>query len=156
MAAGATAVALAISGPASAQSCQAPPGTAGIDQYCEAIPGPGHNQGRGDRGGPGHPVPHKAQRALQRAGKDGAALLHLTQSSPAQTGTAHKGGSGSTTGQSGASKGGGSDPFSAVKSAVQSGASAGPGFVWALVAIGLLMGGMGWMTYRRRRAPTEP
>src|SRR5438105_6298536 len=83
--------------PALAQSCQAPPGTSGIDQYCESIPGPGHNQGRGDRGGgvnsvTGRPVPRSAQRRLQSAGSDGKALLNLTHGSPAEKGTTGSGG----------------------------------------------------------------
>jgi hypothetical protein len=158
MATGSVVALLALSGSASAQSCQAPPGTSGIDQYCEAIPGPGHNQGRGDRGGAanettGRPVPRSARRSLQTAGKDGAALLQLTGKSPAQKGTTN---TGRSNGSRSASKESGSDPFSAVKSAAQSGTSAGPGFVWGLVVIAVFMGGMGWMAYRRRRAPTGP
>src|SRR2546423_925755 len=98
MAAGAVALVLATAAPASAasQSCVAPPGTSGIDQYCEALRGRGHNQGRGDKGaGPnavsGRPVPKNAQRQLGKAGSDGAALLNLTHSSPAEKGTTGNG-----------------------------------------------------------------
>ena len=53
----------------------------------------------------GRPVPKNAQRQLGKAGSDGAALLNLTHSSPAEKGTTGNGVSPSKPAQSGAATG---------------------------------------------------
>jgi len=84
---------------ASAQTCQAPPGTAAIDQYCESIPGatgdrgtPGPGGGRGGTGAPGGrpgtpaggpagaPLSPSAREALREAGPAGQGVLALVES----------------------------------------------------------------------------
>lgn len=167
-------------GPASASAapvnCQAPPGTSGIDQYCETVPGAGGDQGT--RGGGSHPrhhvgdsVSHRTAAALRNSAA-GRAILGLTTDS--STGSSQGSGSGSGTGTNGGSSGtngtshrtgtgangsaagqgavpsGRSDnPLQAVQSAAGTGTSAGPAFIWILVIVALVMAGLGWLRYRR-------
>jgi hypothetical protein len=72
---------------AMAETCNAPPGTSGIDQYCEALPGAGGNGGSnhhdGGKGGGGHKpdrVSPKTTDTLRQHGADGAAVLSLANS----------------------------------------------------------------------------
>ena len=51
--------------------------------------------------------------------------------------------------QSTAPAGRSDNPLEAIRSAVTSGGSAGPGFVWILVILGAIMAGLGWLRYRR-------
>jgi cell division septation protein DedD len=80
-------------GAMAADNCQAPPGTSGIDEYCEALPTPGgsgsHHGGGGNGGGQKKDrVPAGTRKALQKQGDNGAAVLALTQNAPtAPTGT---------------------------------------------------------------------
>jgi hypothetical protein len=145
-------------------SCEAPPGTSGIDQYCESVPGAGGNRGAGDRDrSSDESLPAATRRALERAGKDGEALRGLageTPSSPGGGGDAdNRSGGSSKDGKAGEGAGNGSgsvepepsnNPLSAVTSAVDAGASAGPAFVWLLVALGLVLSALAWVRYRRR------
>jgi hypothetical protein len=72
-------------GAMAADNCAAPPGTSGIDEYCEALPAPGgtgsHHSG-GGHGGQKDKVPATTRKALQKQGDDGAAVLALTQNAP--------------------------------------------------------------------------
>jgi len=124
-----------------AKRCEAPPGTAGTDQYCETLPG-----GTGDSqstGGPwaGKWFTRRTQGALERSGRDGRGVLELPSSGgQAQAGQKEKAeapvkSSGSALGSLG--------------SALESGSSAGPVFIWLLVAAGLGMAGIAWLRYRR-------
>lgn len=75
-----------------AENCTAPPGTSGLDQYCESLPGAGgtnsHHHGGGGGGGAKH-VSNTTSKALKSKGADGAAVLSLAQTGsatvPAQT-----------------------------------------------------------------------
>lgn len=154
-------------GVAIAQSCQAPPGTAGIDQYCETIPNAGGNHGRGDSpsGGSstkpgGQGVPSAAKRSLSNAGADGAGVLGLAQG---EAGSATGGGKGSSSAQPGRAPGAAGsanatgssatpsdNPLAAVRSSAQSGATLSPGFAVVLVLLGLSALGAAWFTYRSR------
>lgn len=68
-----------------AENCTAPPGTSGLDQYCESIPGAGgtnsHHHGGG--GGGSKHVSNTTSKVLKSKGADGAAVLSLTQSGSA-------------------------------------------------------------------------
>lgn len=78
---------------ASAQTCEAPPGISGIEQYCESIQGPGGKAGPGDRGSRGgRVVGGPTARELRGSGPDGRAVLGLTG----------KNGTGSASGSGGA------------------------------------------------------
>jgi len=146
--------ALALPAGASAQtSCQAPPGTGAIDQYCETIP---RAEGPGGAGNPGstrapQPLPPSTLRALRGGGEDARALAD-SLAGPAGEGRRGKGGR----------KGGAfpaleapssdepsSNPLPAIKASVGSGGSIGVGFVWILVGITLLMLALAWLRFRR-------
>jgi hypothetical protein len=72
--------------PAMAESCNAPPGTSGIVQYCESIPSPAGAGGGGKHSGGGGSDTHKLSPAttkkLQQSGDAGDTVLALTKSSP--------------------------------------------------------------------------
>src|SRR5437763_16771660 len=150
----------ALLGPLPAQAapttCVAPPGTSGIDQYCETVPGAGGDQGtRGGGGGTtgghhslGSSLPKRTVSQLGRSAAGRAVLGLSTGLTNASTtsasggsgsrsggsGSGHSGksggashGSGSAASQSGAPTGRSDNPLDAVRSAVSTGASAGPG-----------------------------
>jgi hypothetical protein len=76
---------------AMAENCNAPPGTSGIDQYCESLPSPGGSGGGSHHGGGGnggggnklHHVNPTTTKTLQNSGAAGHAVLDLTQQSDA-------------------------------------------------------------------------
>ena len=160
-------------GPLPAQAapanCQAPPGTSGIDQYCETVPSASGDQGtrgggHGQSGRSGSSVSQRTATALRRSGASGKAILGLSGGSgqgstsgnstganaaKGRTGTGTHGGNTAQGGQSTAPAGRSDNPLEAIRSAVTSGGSAGPGFVWILVILGAIMAGLGWLRYRR-------
>ncbi len=82
------------------ESCTAPPGTSGIDQYCEALPTPGgtsHHGGHGGggagggSGGGGSSLPASTKKALAKQGAAGAGVLALTKQSDVQVPTSQSG-----------------------------------------------------------------
>jgi hypothetical protein len=166
-------------GPLPAQAapvnCQAPPGTSGIDQYCETVPAAGGDQGTSGGGGGGSgtsgrvggSVSRRTATTLQHSGTGGKAILGLSTASGQASGSAQGSSSGAAKGKTGAasqkhgtaqgSQGNQSkapaarsdNPLEAIRSAVTAGTSAGPGFVWILVVLGVIMAGLGWLRYRR-------
>jgi hypothetical protein len=156
-------------------NCQAPPGTSGIDQYCETVPAAGGDQGTsggsggssGQHGRVGGSVSHRTATALRDSGAGGKAILGLSTGSGQASGSTQGSSSGAAKGQTGAagqkhgtaqaSQGNQSkapaarsdNPLEAIRSAVTAGTSAGPGFVWILVVLGAIMAGIGWLRYRR-------
>jgi hypothetical protein len=170
-------------GPLPAQAapvnCQAPPGTSGIDQYCETVPTAGGDQGTSGGGGGGSSgssgtsghvgggVSRRTATALRNSGAGGKAILGLSTGSGQASGSTQGSSSGAGKGQTGAagqkhgtaqaSQGNQSkapaarsdNPLEAIRSAVTAGTSAGPGFVWILVVLGAIMAGIGWLRYRR-------
>ncbi len=148
---------LALAPAASAQSCQAAPGRAAVEQYCESIPGPGGDRGI-NAGGKSTRLSGKAlqtRKALERSGGDGKALTQFLAAAPATVATGDPAGTGSgrrettTPGESGARRGTGSTgklpagrgaiesggASGGVASAVQASSSSGAG---VLLAVGLL------------------
>jgi hypothetical protein len=154
---------LGAAGPASAARCKAPPGTSAIDQYCEAFPTAGGSTDTEERGGSrlqGRLSPGTAK-AFAKAGSDGRTLLDLPAaagSSRTKPGTSTGNGRNSRArpGQPGENANRGtadgapsSNPFRAVRSAVQSGTTLGGEFVWILIAIALALVAVAWVRYRR-------
>ena len=160
---------------ATADNCNAPPGTSGIDQYCEVLPGAGGTNGTHHKKKPATHVSPQVTKDLQRQGSAGAAILQLTQQSGAATVTTppkvttvkrhktrHKKKAAATTPSSSNTTPPSSntdnttrsapanDPVSAVGNAVSVGSGVGAGFVWVMVGIGLVFGAMTWISYRRR------
>src|SRR5436305_5272664 len=145
----------ALLGPLPAQAapanCVAPPGTSGIDQYCETVPAAGGDQGtRGGGGGTGghhtlgSGLPRGTASQLSRSAAGRAVLGLSIGATNANTTSGAGGGSGSAKGGGSAKSGGAShgadaasqsgapadrsdNPLQAIRSAVSTGASAGPG-----------------------------
>jgi hypothetical protein len=145
----AASLALLPSATAAAQSCQAPPGTAAVDEYCETIPAAGGDRGSAD---PSRPVPISKQTAQELSGsRDGAALLRQLGNDPAKPRGSRRSGSDEPSRSSAAPPSApSSNPLDAVGSALSSGPTLGGGFIAALLAVTLLMLTWGWITYRRR------
>jgi hypothetical protein len=142
---------LALAPPGSAQPakrCEAPPGTAGSEQYCETLPaGSGARQSTGRAGGGGS-YDRGTRRALERAGSDGRGVLDL----PSAGGRAQHPAdarAGSRSGARGSRPDPPGAPIGSLGSALESGTSAGDGFVWLLLAAGLGIGGIAWWRWRR-------
>jgi hypothetical protein len=148
-----------------ASTCQAPPGTSAIDQYCEALPSPGGNSGHHKKHS--HPVSKSTTKQLEQQGPAGKAVLGLANSSGnagAQE-PAHKrhhkhhaasGSAPSSSAPPAASPAShtlpapDSNPLSAVGSAIGTGSSTGAVFLILLVALAVVMGGTAVIGYRRR------
>jgi hypothetical protein len=149
--------------------CVAPPGTAAIEQYCEAVPAP-----TGDRSGGAsdpRPLAPAARQQLAQQGPDGAALAQVLTGDNASA--VSPGGSDGTSGSSGTSGTSGgrsgsagenevkgdfesrdapsSNPLEAVSTAVTSGPTLGGLFGWALIAAAMLAAGAFWLRFRGRR-----
>jgi hypothetical protein len=132
---------------ASAQDCQAPPGTAAIDQYCETIPAAGGDRGTGERRA-SVPLSAATVRKLRNSGEQGEALLRQLGRNPAKRDRGTKSPAPSApTHAAGAPS---NNPLDAVSSALSSGPTLGGGFIAALLGVTLLMLTWGWIAYRRR------
>lgn len=146
-----------------AQRCEAPPGTAAIDQYCETVPAVDGDRGSGDPSAPA-PVAPETVEELNAAGADGRALAqalgHGSDGSPASDGGPGSGKNGSGGGAKPSGAGGtvpaapSNNPLSAVPQAVGAGATSGAGLIVVLIFATLAMMGWGWLAFRRR-SPTE-
>jgi hypothetical protein len=155
---------------ASAQrDCQAPPGRAAIEQYCEVLPSAGGDRSAGDRrGGSGRDaLPRSVRRQLDQAGAAGHAIAGLAggsvgadearggRSRDGRTGEGAGGGvSSDGTASSGGVPGEPSDnPLEAVRSAAEAGPSSGSALLWALAAATVLLVALAWLRHRRRAEP---
>lgn len=177
---GVLAFALLSFGPSSAlaESCNAPPGTSGIDQYCEAIPTPGGSGGSRHKAHKGQGGGSKTQRlspsttqTLEHSGAAGATVLALTgtkTSAPVKKAPAshprHKSskkhqaaGSGQSAAPSTTPPVQDTTPAANTSFGVGSSVSGslGAGFIAVLAVIGLLLGALAWFG-RRRSEPGEP
>jgi hypothetical protein len=150
-----------------AENCNAPPGTSGIDQYCESIPTPGGSGGGSHHHAGANKVRHlspSTTKTLQQSGAAGATVLALTGSAGTQApapakkpahkrkGATHK--PATTPQKSAGATPAAKDTTPAAKTSFDAGnsvgGSLGVGFIVVLVAIGLLMGALAW--FGRRRA----
>jgi hypothetical protein len=150
--------------PASAQTCNAPPGTAAVDQYCENAPSAsGNGGGGGSQSGATTKPSNSTVRALARAGQGGEELNRYLGTDVASTRVSGRqpNSKPSSSDRAGAKKDRSaatppnqpsSNPLGAVQSAVNSGSTIGNGFIWALIAIALLIAGMAWVRHRRNSA----
>jgi hypothetical protein len=175
--------------PAFGQSCEAPPGRAGLVQYCETIPGPGGDRGPGDFGrGGGSRLPSTTREELNARGATGRALLGFAEGTgggsangasardsndpgadgnretrstgdPAAADDSNEpGADGDGDPRSTGDRGSTGDrqrsepsnnPLTAIRAATESGSSVGPAFLWALLALALVVAALGWVRYRR-------
>jgi hypothetical protein len=141
-----------LASPAAAQSCKAPPGMSAIDQYCEAIPGAAGDRGNTDPDRGGLPIPAATQRALERRGPDGRAIIGLSAASAKQ-------GAGKSAVTPVVAPSGGPDrpaeapaanPISALASGVTGGETAGPLLGTLMLFFALVFFSTAWLRYRRR------
>lgn len=143
-----------------APRCEAAPGTSGVDQYCETVPGAKGDRGSGTGPGAGRSLDRKTVRSLDREGRDGRGVLALPSSGKPVESRSKP--SGSPLGASGKGERAESRPESsktrpesskstlgAVGSAIASGPSAGQSFLWVLAAAAVGMVGIAWVRYRR-------
>jgi hypothetical protein len=158
---------------ASAQrDCQAPPGRAAIEQYCEVLPSAGGDRSAGSGGGGsgGEALAPSVRRQLHQAGAAGDVISALAGGS---AGVDKAPGGGSGDGRSGEGAGGGAsassgggaassggvpgepsdNPLDAVRSAAEAGPSSGSGLLWALAAATVLLAAFAWLRHRRRAEP---
>ena len=135
-------VLLVSAGAAVAQRCKAPPGTAGIDQYCETVPGAKGDRESGSGKRVGRSLDREDSRALEEAGQDGRGVLALPASGARGRGQGERQGERQGKEASGSAIG-------ALGSGIESGSSAGQGFIWLLLAAGVGMAGIAWIRYRR-------
>jgi hypothetical protein len=154
-------VAVAPASSEAASSCVAPPGTSAIDQYCEVVPnGAGGSSGSGGSGGPKTPgISSQTQSRLSRSGTDGQALAALagaSDPSPAAPKKARREtSSGSKTStkvprdRSTSSAASSNVLQAAARSAGDQTNRVGTTFAVALVGGLLIMGGWGWVRFRR-------
>ena len=151
--AAAVCVALALPGAASAQRCIAPPGLAGLEQYCESIPGAGGQRGPADGAGSprrdGSGVAKNGGISGRTAGalladRDGAALFGLIAGEGARPRVVPSAdGRGGEAGDATAGTELGSGPMNGV------------GFPLVLASLALLLLGALYLS-RRRRAGASP
>lgn len=153
---------------AQAQDCEAPPGSAAVEQYCEAIPEGSGSQsgnefqreratqgGEGDAGGGQRNNAFSADTAskLESEGTEGAAVAALVGQSSRSSGSGSTGSAGTTNdgGVAGAQASGGeasTSPLKAVSASVVNGPVTGPLLIWALLGSTVAVCGLGWIRYR--------
>ena len=150
-------LALVLVAPASAQqSCEAPPGTSAVDEYCETVPEAGGSRSADAR--PDRPValPSGTAKELARSGPDGEALLRQLGYDPAKVGEqANENRSAPVEARPGGEPAPKEPSFNALDTVgqiISSGPTVGGGFGFVLLAIVLAMLGWGWIDYRRRTA----
>jgi MYXO-CTERM domain-containing protein len=149
---------LVLAEPAFGAKCQSIPGRSALDQYCETLPsasGPGTpTSSRGNRS----TLPRRARSRLADLGDAGAGILALSEGAGSAGGTSSGGKSSgqrarrgdATGGEDGAPDEPSSNPLSALTSAVDSGSSSGPAFLWILLLVAAVLAGLGWLRYRQR------
>jgi hypothetical protein len=144
---------LAAAGPAQAQECVTPPGTAAVDEYCETVP-----DAAGDRGAPAPPrqIPPSMLAALREKGEDGARLADQLDRAALTKNPRRRPGrdipvEGDTSARLDESEPA-ANPLDAIREAVTTGARVEAGLGWALALITLALGGAWWLGTRRRRA----
>jgi hypothetical protein len=168
-------LALIAAAPAAAQrqDCEAPPGRSGVEQYCEALPLAGGPQagGRDESSG----VDRATADRLRSAGRDGGAVLSLTDGVRRGAGSEGGSGGGPASGmgderhsRSAAGTDGGRTPsadepgdpvvddppgnlLSALRSSVEDGPTLSSAFPWVLIAIAIGCFALAWFGWRRGR-----
>ena len=162
------------------ERCEAPPGTAAIDQYCERVPDVGGERDPSSASSSSSRDREQAAQPdgatldqLRDRGEDGRALADAVGGSgdgpDAGSGGGSSGGAGGDAGGGGGNSGGGSggvsgssepapsaSPVDAVGSAVGNGATLGSALPWTLLAIAVAMAGVLWVRLRAGRPGPDP
>ena len=135
-----------------------------IDEYCEAVPGPGGDRGNGDHDRGGRPLPAATVRALERSGADGRAIVASSAPGAAQSGgEAQSGGAAQASADKDAPAGGrlpaankdrdqpANDPIAAVGASFGTGdGTVGREFGTVLLVLTLVFIAGAWVRYRGR------
>jgi hypothetical protein len=144
-----------LTAPAAAQQCVGAPGTGAIDQYCETVQGASGPRPSRDSAPPQATVPAPTLRELGRSGDSGRELRGLLQgdasTKPNPRGGSKERGDRPREAQPAAVSPAVRDsanPLSAVRAAVASGDTVGPGFPWALIVLSVGIGGGAWLRHR--------
>jgi hypothetical protein len=144
-----------LTAPAAAQQCVGAPGTGAIDQYCETVQGASGPRPSRDAAPPKAAVPAPTLRELGRSGDSGRELRGLLQSDaspkPSARGGEQDRGDRPREAQPAAASPAVRDsanPLGAVRAAVASGDTVGPGFPWALIVIAVGIGSGAWLRHR--------
>jgi hypothetical protein len=145
--------------PAAAQQCVGAPGTGAIEQYCETVQGSSGPQRSGDPDSHTAVVPDSTLRELGRSGDSGRELRGLLQGDTPNAGRVKSSAGGGETAKRGRPREtrpaavppaaqDSTNPLGAVRAAVASGDTVGPGFPWALIVITVGIGGGAWLRHR--------
>ena len=147
-------IALATASPAAAQRCEAPPGTAAVDEYCETIP-----TVTGDRSADARPeqpvaLPPGTVEELQKEGEDGAALLRQLGYDPDPAKAKEQAERYQAPAPAGGTEPAPKEPefnaFDTVGEIISAGPTMGSGFIAVLLAVIAFMLAWAWIDYRRR------
>jgi hypothetical protein len=142
---------------AGAQSCKARPGSAAVEQYCEAIPSASGDQlsAPDSQTSPGgRAVSSSTAATLRKAGPDGAAVLSFVGGQARGAGNkTHASTAAGASAPIDASlpRAPSNNPLKAVASAADTGPTAGGGLVWVLLGGAVAVAGLGWRVFRRGR-----
>jgi hypothetical protein len=144
-----------LTAPAAAQQCVGAPGTGAIDQYCETVQGASGPRPSRDSAPAAATVPAPTLRELGRSGDSGRELRGLLEgdasAKPSGASRERERGDRPREAQPAAASPplrDSANPLSAVRAAVSSGDTVGPGFPWALILIALGIGGGAWLRHR--------
>ena len=144
-----------LTAPAAAQQCVGAPGTGAIDQYCETVQGTTGPRPSRDAAPQRAAVPEPTLRELDRSGASGRELRGLlagdAPAKPSANRRSKEQGGRSREKQPAAASPAVQDstnPLGAVRAAVASGDTVGPGFPWVLIVIAVGIGGGAWLRHR--------
>ena len=147
----ALAATLLLASPAAAQKCVAPPGTAGVDQYCETVPSAGGDTGSDAGAQRPAPVSARTVRTLGASGQDGRSLNRFLGHDEAREGKRR--GSAGAADQQPVTRGSTDEPSSNPLGAVRLGdlirRHRGQRVHLVLLILTVLVVGAAWMRYRR-------
>jgi hypothetical protein len=140
--------ALALATPAPAATCQAPPGTAAIEQYCETVPTASGDDAKNAGGSPDGIARATLDRIEAAAGPAAVDTIGGTQvaGSPSGRGEARRP---TATGEPAKPAPERGNPLDAIASAAGSGAQVGGPLVYSLLGLTLLLAGGAWLRFRR-------
>lgn len=145
-----------------AQTCQAPPGTSAVEQYCESVPTADSNdttpQAERQRASdPSASLDPSTRSELANAGEDGAAVAQFAGSAEAETGTSapkldrdNRADTANASGNAYEDDETSVNPLRAVAASISNGATVGDGFGWLMLACTVVIAGTAWLRHRGR------
>lgn len=143
-----------------AQSCEAPPGTSAVEQYCEALPeasgtrsaNESNRAANASRGRRPPSLSTATAATLEASGSDGRAILNLARGTAAGS----RPGGRTLTGETGTAAGEArppaipsDNPLRAVQAAASQGRTVGGGLAWTILVGTAALAGVAWVRLRR-------